>query len=481
MINCNPETVSTDYDTSDKLYFEPLTLEDILEIVKLEKSKGKLLGLIIQFGGQTPLKLSKDLEKHKIPVIGTSPNSIDLAEDREKFKKFLITNNLKQPDNGIAKTASKVKSIAKKISYPVILRPSYVLGGRAMQIIYNENELEKYVNNIVDTFGDKPILIDKFLNDAVEVDVDALSDGKNIFVAGIMEHIEEAGIHSGDSACSLPPYSLSENIIKKIIKQTKLIAKKLKVIGLLNIQFAVKYESKNELLYILEVNPRASRTVPFVAKATGNQIAKIAAKCMIGKKINSRTLLPWYSKKKFAVKEAVFPFKKFKGVDVLLGPEMKSTGEVMGLDVNFGRAFAKSQIATGINLPSEGNIFISVKDKDKPFIKIICKRLIKLGFKLVCTKGTGNFLKVEKINVSFVNKVIEGRPHIVDMIKNKNISLIFNTTEGNQSISDSFSLRQAALHTNVPYYTTISGCKSVLLALENLNEDKLYIKSLQSY
>ncbi len=481
MINCNPETVSTDYDTSDKLYFEPLTLEDILEIVKLEKSKGQLLGLIIQFGGQTPLKLSKDLERHNIPVIGTSPDSIDLAEDREKFKKFLMKNNLKQPENGIAKTSVKVKSIAKKISYPVILRPSYVLGGRAMQIIYNENELEKYVNNIVDAFGDKPILIDKFLNDAVEVDVDALSDGKNVFIAGIMEHIEEAGIHSGDSACSLPPYSLSEKIIKKIIRQTKLIAKKLKVIGLLNIQFAVKYENKNELLYILEVNPRASRTVPFVAKATGNQIAKIAAKCMIGKRINSKTLLPWYSKKKFAVKEAVFPFKKFKGVDVLLGPEMKSTGEVMGLDINFGRAFAKSQIATGINLPSKGNIFISVKDKDKPFIKIICKRLVKLGFKLVCTKGTGNFLKAAKINVSYVNKVIEGRPHIVDMIKNKNIALIFNTTEGNQSISDSFSLRQAALHTNVPYYTTISGCKSVLLALENLNENKLNIKSLQSY
>jgi len=481
MINCNPETVSTDYDTSDKLYFEPLTLEDILEIVKLEKSKGQLLGLIIQFGGQTPLKLSKDLERLNIPVIGTSPASIDLAEDREKFKKFLIQNNLKQPENGIAKTSNKVKSIAKKISYPVILRPSYVLGGRAMQIIYNENDLEKYVNNIVDAFGDKPILIDKFLNDAVEVDVDALSDGKNVFIAGIMEHIEEAGIHSGDSACSLPPYSLSEKIIKKIIRQTKLIAKKLKVVGLLNIQFAVKYENKNELLYILEVNPRASRTVPFVAKATGNQIAKIAAKCMIGKKINSKGLLPWYSKKKFAVKEAVFPFKKFKGVDVLLGPEMKSTGEVMGLDVNFGRAFAKSQIATGIHLPSKGNIFISVKDKDKPFIKEICKKLVKLGYKLVCTKGTGNFLKAEKINVSFVNKVIEGRPHIVDMIKNKNIALIFNTTEGNQSISDSFSLRQAALHTNVPYYTTISGCKSVLLALENLNENKLNIKSLQSY
>ncbi len=481
MINCNPETVSTDYDTSDKLYFEPLTLEDILEIVKLEKSNGKLLGLIIQFGGQTPLKLSKDLENHNIPIIGTTPNSIDLAEDREKFKNFLLKNNLKQPDNGIAKSANKVKSIAKKISYPVILRPSYVLGGRAMQIIYNENELEKYVNNIVDSFGDKPILIDKFLNDAVEVDVDALSDGKNVFVAGIMEHIEEAGIHSGDSACSLPPYSLTKNIIKKIIKQTKLIAKKLKVIGLLNIQFAVKYENKNELLYILEVNPRASRTVPFVAKATGNQIAKLAAKCMIGKKINSKSLLPWYSNKKFAVKEAVFPFKKFKGVDVLLGPEMKSTGEVMGLDVNFGRAFAKSQIATGINLPAKGNIFISVKDKDKPFIKKICRRLVNLGFKLVCTKGTGKFLKAEKIQVIVVNKVIEGRPHIVDLIKNKDISLIFNTTEGNQSISDSFSLRQAALHTNVPYYTTISGCKAVLLALENLSKNKLNIKSLQSY
>ena len=481
MINCNPETVSTDYDTSDKLYFEPLTLEDILEIVKLEKSNGKLLGLIIQFGGQTPLKLSKDLENHNISVIGTSPDSIDLAEDRERFTKFLLKNNLKQPENGIAKSVSKVKAIAKKISYPVILRPSYVLGGRAMQIIYNENELEKYVNNIVDAFGDKPILIDKFLNDAIEVDVDALSDGKNVYIAGIMEHIEEAGIHSGDSACSLPPYSLTENIIKKIIKQTKLIANKLRVIGLINIQFAVKYEKKKELLYILEVNPRASRTVPFVAKATGNQIAKLAAKCMIGKKINSKTFLPWYSNKKFAVKEAVFPFKKFKGVDVLLGPEMKSTGEVMGLDVNFGIAFAKSQIATGINLPSKGNIFISVKDKDKPFIKEVCKKLVKLGFKLVCTKGTGKFLKAEKINVIIVNKVIEGRPHIVDMIKNKNISLIFNTTEGNQSISDSFSLRQAALHTNVPYYTTISGCKAVLLALENLKKNKLNIKSLQSY
>ncbi len=481
MINCNPETVSTDYDTSDKLYFEPLTLEDILEIVKLEQSNGNLLGLIIQFGGQTPLKLSKSLENYKIPVIGTSPDSIDLAEDRERFKKFLLKLKLKQPENGIAKTVKKSKSIANKISYPVILRPSYVLGGRAMKIIFNENELEKYVNYIVDTFGEKPILIDKFLNDAVEVDVDALSDGKNVFIAGIMEHIEEAGIHSGDSACSLPPYSLSQETIKKIVKQTKLIAKNLKVIGLLNIQFAVKYENRKELIYILEVNPRASRTVPFVAKATGNQIAKLAARCMIGKKINKKHLLPWSTKKKFAVKEAVFPFKKFKGVDVLLGPEMKSTGEVMGLDTNFGRAFAKSQIATGVNLPLKGNIFISVKNKNKPDIIDLCKNLVALGFSLICTKGTGLFLKKSGIKANIVNKVREGRPHIVDMIKNNDIALILNTTEGNQSIADSFSLRQAALHTNVPYYTTLSGCNAVLLALENLNKNKLNIKSLQSY
>ena len=481
MINCNPETVSTDYDTSDKLYFEPLTLEDILEIVKTEQKSGKLLGLIIQFGGQTPLKLSKSLEKYKIPIIGTTPDSIDLAEDRERFKKFLLKLKLKQPENGIAKTVKKVKSIAKKISYPVILRPSYVLGGRAMQVIYNENELEHYVNYVVDTFGNKPILIDKFLNDAVEVDVDAISDGKTVLIAGIMEHIEEAGIHSGDSACSLPPYSLKENTIKNISKQTIIIAKELKVIGLINIQFAVKYINKKEFIYILEVNPRASRTVPFVAKATGNQIAKLAASCMIGKKINKNKFLPWFTKNKVAVKEAVFPFKKFKGVDVLLGPEMKSTGEVMGLDVNFGRAFAKSQIATGINLPLNGNIFISVKDKDKSFIVDLCVRFVSLGFKIICTKGTGQYLQKQKISFSYVNKVREGRPHIVDMIKNKEVALICNTTEGNQSISDSFSLRQAALHTNVPYYTTISGCKSVILAIESLIKNELSIKSLQSY
>ena len=344
MINCNPETVSTDYDTSDKLYFEPLTLEDIFEIVKVETLKGKLLGLIIQYGGQTPLKLSKLLEKYKIPVIGTSPDSIDLAEDRERFKRFLLKCGLKQPNNGTAKNQIQAMRIANKIGYPVIVRPSYVLGGRAMQIVYEESELKKYLNQLTRFFGKNPILIDKFLNDAVEVDVDAIADGKNVFIAGIMEHIEEAGIHSGDSACSLPPYSLDYKTIKKIETQTILIAKKLKVIGLLNIQFAVKkYKSKEEI-YILEVNPRASRTVPFVAKATGNPIAKIAAKCMVGKKLKMSQLYPWKSNNKVAVKEAVFPFKRFKGVDVLLGPEMKSTGEVMGLDNNFGHAFCKISV-----------------------------------------------------------------------------------------------------------------------------------------
>ncbi len=481
MINCNPETVSTDYDTSNKLYFEPLTLEDILEIVNVENSKGKLLGLIIQYGGQTPLKLSKSLEKHKIPIIGTSPDSIDLAEDRERFKEFLLKYKLKQPNNGTANSQMQAVKIANKIGYPVIVRPSYVLGGRAMQIVYKENELREYISKVSNFFGKNPILIDKFLNDAVEVDVDAISDGNTIFIAGIMEHIEEAGIHSGDSACSLPPYSLDADTIKKIEKQTISIAKNLKVVGLLNIQFAIKkYKYKNEI-YILEVNPRASRTVPFVAKATGNAIAKIAAKCMIGKKLKKGSFLPWNTNKKVAVKEAVFPFKRFKGVDVLLGPEMKSTGEVMGLDNNFGNAFAKSQTAIGTSIPLKGNVFISVKNRDKEFILEICKKLIKFKYKIYCTKGTGKFLKRQGILVSIVNKVREGRPHIVDMIKNDKIDMIFNTTEGSKSISDSFSLREAALLSNIPYYTTLSGCNAVLLAIKKLKSVKINIKSLQSY
>ncbi len=481
MINCNPETVSTDYDTSDKLYFEPLTLEDIYEIVKREQKKGELLGLIIQFGGQTPLKLSKQLEQYKIPIIGTAPDSIDLAEDRERFKKFLLKLNLKQPENGIAKNVKKAVDIAKKIKFPVIVRPSYVLGGRAMQIVYDEIALYNYTSKIVKLFGENPILIDKFLNDAIEVDVDALSDGEKVLIGGIMEHIEEAGIHSGDSACSLPPYSLSKSTVNKIIEQTVKISKKLKVIGLINIQFAVKKERKKDVIYIIEVNPRASRTVPFVAKATGNAIAKIAAKCMIGKKLSKRNFLPWNSKNKVAVKEAVFPFKRFKGVDILLGPEMKSTGEVMGLDTSFGKAFAKSQIATGVKIPIKGRIFISVKDNDKPLIYGISKKLIDLGFKIICTKGTSEFLSLKNLKVSQVNKVREGRPHIVDLIKNNQIDIIFNTTEGNQSIADSFSLRQAALFSNIPYYTTISGCNAVVLAIETLKFGYLDIKSLQSY
>ena len=481
MVNCNPETVSTDYDTSDKLYFEPLTLEDILEIVKVEETNGNLLGLIIQFGGQTPLKLSKDLEKYKIPVIGTAPDSIDLAEDRERFKKFLLKLNLKQPANGIAKNVNQAIKIAHKIGYPVIVRPSYVLGGRAMQIVYDEDALFSYVSEVVKIFGQNSILVDKFLNDAIEVDVDAISDGKNVFIGGIMEHIEEAGIHSGDSACSLPPYSLSEQTVNKITKQTIKIAKELEVIGLLNIQFAVKKEKNKEILYIIEVNPRASRTVPFVAKATGNQIAKIAAKCMIGKVLEKKKFLSWKSKNKVAVKEAVFPFKRFKGVDVLLGPEMKSTGEVMGLDISFGSAFAKSQIATGIKLPVNGSVFVSVKDNDKPLVYDCCRKLLAMGFRIFCTKGTAKYLTKKNIEVSIINKVREGRPHIVDMIKNYQISLIFNTTQGNQSISDSFSLRQAALYLNIPYYTTISGSNAAVMAIESLKKGNLDIKSLQSY
>ena len=481
MVNCNPETVSTDYDTSDKLYFEPLTLEDILEIVKVEETNGNLLGLIIQFGGQTPLKLSKNLEEYKIPVIGTAPDSIDLAEDRERFKKFLLKLNLKQPANGIAKNVNQAIKIAHKIGYPVIVRPSYVLGGRAMQIVYDEDALFSYVSEVVKIFGQNSILVDKFLNDAIEVDVDAISDGKNVFIGGIMEHIEEAGIHSGDSACSLPPYSLSKQTVNKITEQTIKIAKKLEVIGLLNIQFAVKKEKNKEILYIIEVNPRASRTVPFVAKATGNQIAKIAAKCMIGKVLEKKKFLSWKSKNKVAVKEAVFPFKRFKGVDVLLGPEMKSTGEVMGLDISFGSAFAKSQIATGIKLPVNGSVFVSVKDNDKPLVYDCCRKLLAMGFRIFCTKGTAKYLTKKNIEVSIINKVREGRPHIVDMIKNYQISLIFNTTQGNQSISDSFSLRQAALYLNIPYYTTISGSNAAVMAIESLKKGNLDIKSLQSY
>ena len=482
MINCNPETVSTDYDTSDRLYFEPLTEEDVLEIINNENSKGELKGCIVQYGGQTPLKLSKALSESNIPIIGTSPDMIDLAEDRDRFQNLLKKLKLKQPPNGICSSSSEAVNIARKIGYPVLVRPSYVLGGRAMEIIHNEESLNQYINSIISTFGKNPILIDRFLSDAIEVDVDVIADKNLSIVAGIMEHIEEAGVHSGDSACTIPPHSLPAHTIKEIEKQSNTLAKALKVVGLMNIQFAIKdIETDNPKIYILEVNPRASRTVPFVAKATGNQFAGIAARIMAGEKLSSFKILPWYKTNKISVKEAVFPFGRFPGVDTLLGPEMKSTGEAMGLAQNFGQAFAKSQMAVGSNLPKSGTLFISVKDSDKIKILPICKKLLNLGFDIIATKGTSKYLEINNIKVTKINKVSEGRPHLVDAIKDGLVNIIFNTTEGEQSIKESFSLRRAALSANIPYYTTLAGSKAATEAIISLNKDELSVKSIQSY
>ena len=482
MINCNPETVSTDYDTSDRLYFEPLTEEDVLEIINNENSKGELKGCIVQYGGQTPLKLAKALSESNIPIIGTSPDMIDLAEDRDRFQNLLKKLKLKQPPNGICNSSSEAVNIARKIGYPVLVRPSYVLGGRAMEIIHNEESLNQYINSIISTFGKNPILIDRFLSDAIEVDVDVIADKNLSIVAGIMEHIEEAGVHSGDSACTIPPHSLPAHTIKEIEKQSNTLAKALKVVGLMNIQFAIKdIETDNPKIYILEVNPRASRTVPFVAKATGNQFAGIAARIMAGEKLSSFKILPWYKTNKISVKEAVFPFGRFPGVDTLLGPEMKSTGEAMGLAQNFGQAFAKSQMAVGSNLPKSGTLFISVKDSDKIKILPICKKLLKLGFDIIATKGTSKYLEINNIKVTKINKVSEGRPHLVDAIKDGLVNIIFNTTEGEQSIKESFSLRRAALSANIPYYTTLAGSKAATEAIISINKDELTVKSIQSY
>ncbi len=482
MINCNPETVSTDYDTSDRLYFEPLTEEDVLEIIYNENSKGNLKGCIVQYGGQTPLKLAKALSEANIPIIGTSPDMIDLAEDRDRFQKLLKKLKLKQPPNGICNSSSEAVNIARKIGYPVLVRPSYVLGGRAMEIIHNENTLNQYINSIISTFGKNPILIDRFLSDAIEVDVDVIADKNLSIVAGIMEHIEEAGVHSGDSACTIPPHSLPKATIKEIEKQSNTLAKALKVIGLMNIQFAIKDIEKNKPnIYILEVNPRASRTVPFVAKATDNQFAGIAARIMAGEKLSSFKITPWYKTNKISVKEAVFPFGRFPGVDTLLGPEMKSTGEAMGLAQNFGQAFAKSQMAVGSNLPKSGILFISVKDSDKIKILPICKNLISLGFDIIATKGTSKYLEANSIKVTRINKVSQGRPHLVDAIKDGLVNIIFNTTEGEQSIKESFSLRRAALSANIPYYTTLAGSKAATEAIISLNKDDLTVKPIQSY
>ena len=474
MINCNPETVSTDYDTSDRLYFEPLMEEHVLNIINKEMEKGKLLGVIAQFGGQTPIKLAKALAENNIPILGTQFDSIDLAEDRERFKEILVKENLKQADSGIATNRIQSFEIANKIGFPIVIRPSYVLGGRGMEIIYSHSDLKKYIDEAVKVSGSNPVLIDKFLNDAIEVDVDAISDGNKIFVAGIMEHIEEAGIHSGDSACSLPPYTLSKEIIEEIEKQTNQLAIALKVVGLINIQFAVKGRE----VYVLEVNPRASRTVPFVSKATGLPVAKIASRVMAGEKLSEFNL-----KKKnedtFAVKEAVFPFNRFPEVDVLLGPEMKSTGEAMGFDKNFGLSFAKSQIASNNSIPLNGTAFISVKNKDKEKILKNAQKLIKLGFSICATSGTAKYLMSHGIKCKKINKVSQGSPHIVEKLNKKNIALVINTTEGKNSISDSFSLRRSSLVNKVPYFTTMPAANACVESIEALKKYPIKVRALQ--
>jgi len=476
MVNCNPETVSTDYDTSDRLYFEPLTAETVIELVRKEQSNGKVLGCIVQFGGQTPLKLADALEKAGIPILGTSPDAIDLAEDRERFQRLLQELGLRQPANGTALTLDEAKAVAERIGYPVVIRPSYVLGGRAMRIVHDHDGLERYMKDAVLVTGNNPVLIDRYLSDATEVDVDCLADGKDVFVAGIMEHIEEAGIHSGDSACSLPPYSLSADIIAEIKRQTALMAKALKVVGLMNVQFAVKDGD----IYILEVNPRASRTVPFVAKATGIPLAKIASRVMAGESLASFKLEE-KPLKHVAVKEAVFPFARFPGVDILLGPEMKSTGEVMGIDTDFPHAFAKSQLGAGTRLPLEGTAFLSVREGDKKGIVGVAKHLARLGFKLIATSGTAAHLREHGIEVSVINKVLEGRPHCVDSMLSGQVQLVVNTAEGAQAVADSFSIRRTALTHNIAHYTTLAGARAACGAIEALRGGALDVAPLQSY
>ncbi|HET8729452.1 MAG TPA: carbamoyl-phosphate synthase large subunit [Alphaproteobacteria bacterium] len=476
MVNCNPETVSTDYDTSDRLYFEPLTAEDVVELIRVEQRNGTVKGVIVQFGGQTPLKLAHDLEAAGIPILGTPKDSIDLAEDRERFKDLVAGLGLKQPANGIARSAAEAERIAGKIGYPVLMRPSYVLGGRAMEIVYDRESLHRYIETAVKVSGRNPVLIDRYLQDAIEVDVDAVCDGKEVYVAGIMEHIEEAGIHSGDSACALPPHSLDRAVLADIKGQARQLANALGVVGLMNIQFAVK----DGEVYLIEVNPRASRTVPFVAKATGTPIAKIAARVMAGEKL-ADFHLRGPSPQHTAVKEAVFPFNRFPGVDTLLGPEMKSTGEVMGLDADFGRAFAKSQLGAGVTLPLEGTVFVSVRDHDKPAIVPVAKKLVDLGFRLVVTSGTATVLEAEGLPIQRINKVLEGQPHIVDAMIDGAVHLVFNTTDSAQAIRDSFSLRRTALVNNIPYYTTVAGARAAVEAIAALKSGRLEVAPLQSY
>ncbi|MFC5459013.1 carbamoyl-phosphate synthase large subunit [Massilia niabensis] len=475
MVNCNPETVSTDYDTSDRLYFESLTLEDVLEIVDLEKP----VGVIVQYGGQTPLKLALDLEANGVPIVGTSPDMIDAAEDRERFQKLLQDLGLRQPPNRTARTETEALALAQEIGYPLVVRPSYVLGGRAMEIVHEQRDLERYMREAVKVSNDSPVLLDRFLNDAIEVDVDCISDGETTFIGGVMEHIEQAGVHSGDSACSLPPYSLSTETIDELKRQTALMAKGLNVVGLMNVQFAIQQKEVDgktvDTVFVLEVNPRASRTVPFVSKATGIQLAKVAARCMVGQTLASQGITKEVTPPFYSVKEAVFPFVKFPGVDTILGPEMKSTGEVMGVGETFGEAFVKSQIGAGIKLPQSGRVFLSVKGSDKPRAVQVARDLVALGFTLAATKGTAAVIAAAGLPVLAVNKVIEGRPHVVDMIKNHEIEMVINTVEEKRSaIVDSRTIRTSALAARVVTYTTIAGAEAAIQGMRHLDAIRVY-------
>jgi carbamoyl-phosphate synthase large subunit len=477
MVNCNPETVSTDYDTSDRLYFEPLTAEDVIALVRREQSNGTVLGCIVQYGGQTPLKLSQALAQAGIPILGTSADAIDIAEDRERFQLLLRKLSLLQPENGIARSPAEAEAVADRVGYPVVIRPSYVLGGRAMEIVHDRTGLHRYMREAVRASGTNPVLIDRYLNDAIEVDVDCIADGTSVFVAGVMEHIEEAGIHSGDSACSLPPYSLSPATIAELKTQTEAMARALGVVGLMNVQYAIKGND----IYVLEVNPRAARTVPFVAKATGVAVAKIGALVMAGQRLDMHQLDGQAIVPHVAVKESVFPFARFPNVDTLLGPEMKSTGEVMGLDTNFERAFAKAQLGAGIKLPLDGTIFLSVRDADKSALVPMARRLAEMGFAIVATRGTALRLREAGLAVAVVNKVLEGRPHCVDAIRSGEIQLVINTASGAQSVADSFDIRRTALTLGIPNYTTVAGARAAVHAIAALRAGTLEVAPLQSY